>query len=138
MLSSRLDTNLRRTMKRFLTHTYTWIDNDKVPVLEDGEPTYDEYGNQVFTDADAVEDKPCLFLFEEIVSNTATGAIASKVPTLYVLSDDEVASKDVISNVRDRSGTVILESAFVESVDPTSEVNNSALRVLRLSGAETV
>lgn len=133
-----MDTYLRRSVRRFLTHTYTWIDAEKIPVLEDGEQTYDEYDQPIYRDADPVEEKPCLFLYEEVATNDPTGPVNLKIPTLYVLPDDEIEEKDGVINILDRTGNVLLASAFVETVDPTAEINGSVLRVLRLSGAVTV
>ena len=139
MLSSRLPVYLRRMARRFLTHQYTWIDNDSIPVLDiNDDPTYDDLGLQIMSDADAIPEKPCLFLYDEVVSNSVAGPVTLRVPTLYVLHDDPISVNDVVSNVLDRDRqTVLLKSALVESIDTTAEVGNAAIKVLRLSGAST-
>lgn len=137
--SSRMSIYLRRAAKRFLTHTYTWVDNDTVPVLdEEDNPTYNEWDQPIVEDATPVTDKRCLFLFEDVVSDQGNGPVTTKVPTLYVLHDDPVSVDDVVTNVQSRDGTVLLESARVESIDSTAEAGDAVMKVLRLSGAVTV
>ena len=135
--SSRMATYLRKSAKRFLTHTCTLnpINRNEVPVTEDSN---DEWDNQLYVDETPVTELPCLFLWEDVQKNEPSGVIIVKTPTLYVLQDDDVLAGDSVSNVLARDGsTVLLSSALIESIDATAEVGNPALKVLRLTGATT-
>lgn len=129
---------LRRSAARFLTHTYTWTDVDATPVLDTGQPTYDSEGNQIYTNAAPVVGVVCLFLWEDIEVVNAQGRILLRTPSLYVLHNDPVAEADLITNVLGRDGTNLYAAGTVQTVDPTTEVGDSVLKVLRLSGAVTI
>ena len=135
---SRMAKFLRRAARKFLKHSYTWISNDSIPTLDvDNNYTYDDNGNLITTDALPIEDKPCLFLFEE-VAVAGSGNIISKTPTLYVFDDDPVSINDTVTNICASDGTVLIESARVETIDRTADSGSPVLKVLRLSGAKTV
>lgn len=130
-----LSSRIQKTVTRFLKHTYTYISNNSIP---GDPPTYDEWGNQIFTDAAPITGKQCLFLYEDVLSETEQGAATIHTPTLYVLHNDPVIVGDLVQNVQSRNGTVLLASAIVESIDFTAEGGDATVKVLRLSGANTV
>lgn len=127
---------LSRSANRFLKHSYTWVDDDSIPVLDDNdEPTYDSNGIPITIDAAPISDKKCLFLYEDIVNSDST--ITQHVPTLYVLNNDLIDVNDLVQDVISARNIPILKSARVESIDKTFDIGESVLKVLRLKGATT-
>lgn len=121
--SSRLSTHITRMTRRFLVHTMTWI-----PQTQDGDGNYME-GSTPQTEI------PCLFLWRDIELNESIGFTTQKTPILYVPTTYNITVDDIISNVVDRDGTVLLVSAQVELVDPTADGGLPVINVCTLSGA---
>lgn len=139
MPGTRASKYIQRAMKRMLVHTYTLTDTYAVPVLDvKGDPTYDEWGNQLYTDVIDTTVNPCLFLWEDIITETERGRIVLKQPTLYVKHNDMIGVNDTVTNVRSANGTLLLEAATVNEIDSTAEFGDSTVHVLRLRGAVTV
>jgi hypothetical protein len=129
-------TYLRRVANRFLKHTYTLTTTE--PVLdEDEQPTFDDNGNQIYENSDPVTDKPCLFLWEEVLTTDERGSNIARTPTLYVMHDDTILEGDNVSSVEDEDGTILISSATVQTINPTAEAGGAVLKVCRLVGAVT-
>lgn len=129
-------TYLRRVVDKFLKHTYTLT--TVTPVLDgDEQPTYDEYGNQIYEDSDPETDKDCIFLWEEVFSADDRGSNVLRTPTLYVRYDDTISEGDKVTDVTDEDGNVLISTATVHTVNPTAEAGGAVLKVCRLSGART-
>lgn len=125
-------------MNLFLKHSYTWLDDDTIPVLdEDDNPTYDSNGIPITTDPAQISEKPCLFLWEDIPTETPQGTITQHSPTLYVPHDDPITEGDLVIEIIDAELVVILSSARVLSIDTTAETGSPVMKVCRLSGART-
>lgn len=137
--AARMAFYMERAATYFFKHKYTWTDIDGEPVLDGmGQPTYDEWNNQIYIDSAPIADKDCLFLWKDVSTQTQDGLVIVKTPTLYVPHDDIIDLGDNIANVLDQSATIILVSAVVESVNTVANFGPSVCKVLTLGGAVTV
>lgn len=127
-ISSKLSDRVAKSIEPLLQHKY-----DLVTYSETG--TTDEYNQPIINENPPQVDKKCLFLWEDVNTTDERGTVIEHVPTLYALNSDVIKEGDLVTNVRDTKGQVLLKAAKVNIVDPVANLGSSIVRVCRLEGA---
>lgn len=131
LISARLPAAVRAALRPLLTHTYSRTG----PPVEGAD---DAWGNPTTTDGTTVTGLPCVYLSSRRLLNTEAGNMVLDVPTLYVLHDDTLAVGDLVTNITDREGTVLVASAVVDTFDPAAEAGASTVKIATLKSVVVV
>lgn len=126
-INDRITDKLARTVGIFLRHKY-----DLVSFTATGT---NDYNQTVYTKNPPVVDKRCLYFVDEVSVTNERGTSIVNTPTLYAEPSDSIKEGDYVTNVRDRDGNVLLQSAKVLTVNPLAELGSSIVKVCRLEGA---
>lgn len=133
-----MSTYLRRSAKRFLTHTCDFTRVQTTLVVDgNGDPILDEWGQKQYADEEIVEDIPCLLLWKDVQAQTANGPIIKKDPFLYVLNTTILSRGNIINSVRTRKSTVLLNNATVDTIRPVAEFGEGVINLVTLNSMET-
>lgn len=123
-----------RTLARQLTHTYTRS------TVASG--AADPHGNESSEVGTVTSGVPCLYgtqasYVQDGYGQDATGARTIRTPALFVLPSDTLAVGDVVTNILDASGALLLAGPFtVEAVALNAELGLSVLKVATLRQVE--
>lgn len=90
---------IRTALSVFLTHTYT-----RTPVSESADDVY----GPGRTEGAAVTGQPCKYRAEDRLRLADGDRVTVSVPTLTVAHDDPLDVGDLVSNVQDSTGAVLL------------------------------
>lgn len=137
LISARLPGIVRAAMRPLLTHTYSRTGPPE-PILDEGEPVLDAWGNPTYTDGATVTGLPCVYLSSRRLVTREQGSVVVDVPTLTVYHDDTLAVGDIVSNITDRDGRVLVVSAVVDTFDPAAEAGASVLKIATLTSVVAV
>lgn len=123
---------MARTLDRMLTMTYT-----RSTVTGGDE---DDWGDEQPTAGAGTSGLRCLYGTEQSILRDQSqrdeyGARTIKTPTLFVPPTDPLSVGDVVTNVLDSGGSVIVAGPLVvEAVNPNSELGVSVLKSCALRG----
>lgn len=121
-LPASLTRTIRRALAPLLSNTYSRS------VVEAG--VEDAHFNETAVPGTPVSGLPCVFLWADRLVIDEGGRSTVKTPTLYVRYDDLLAVGDLVSDVVDRDGTVIMSGpAVVDTIDPAAESGGSAVKI---------
>lgn len=127
MFSTRFADKIAGVALAFLQHKCTLVTYIATGVTDnEGHPTYIEHTQQNIA---------CLFLWRDTTTTDEKGTVLEKVPTLYLRSSQVVNEGDLIQNVLARSGSSLLSTAKINTIDGTAEGGNNSLKVCELEGA---
>lgn len=130
-IGSALSRKVSRTLQRFLVHTYT---RSSVTPAD----TEDAWGDEEETPDASTSGLRCLYgsqerLYSETLTADATGSRTIRTPALFVPPSDPLAVGDVVTNVLDAAGTVLVAGPLeVESVTLNAELGLSVMKVAAL------
>jgi hypothetical protein len=129
------------TMRLFcggaLDETYTRI--PIVPVADGGgAPVLDGWGQQQTESGAPETGLACRLGTVELVVRDERGAMLVRRPYLWVPHDARIAAGDLVTEVRDRSGRLLLGQAAVVRVEPTPVGVGTITTAVELDGAEAI
>ena len=132
--SSRFADKVAQVAQMFLQHRCSIV--SYVAILDvDDEPVIDDEGHPTYSTLTLIN-QPCLFLWADSNTTDEQGTVLSRIPTLYVEASSTITEGDLVQNVVARNNTtVLLVSAKVNTIDPTSEGGNLSLKACVLEGA---
>lgn len=111
LISAGTTAQLRRTFDSLLAHTYT-----RTPVTVTDGP----YGSETTTGA-PVTGQPCRYRPTDRLRLADGARVTVSVPTLTVPHDDPIAVGDLVSDVRDSEGVVLLAGPLaVETIEASA------------------
>jgi len=121
-----------------LVHTYTRVPTVAVLEIDDVTPRYDDWGQALVEPGPPVPGNPCLLVFQEQTVTDQNGTLVVHRPLVRVLSSDPLAPGDVVEQIRDRAGTLLLARAAVLRVRPAPNWGESITRTAELELAESI
>lgn len=127
MAGAALARKASRMLVRMLTHSYTRTS------VAPGD-TEDAWGDESSDPGTGTSGLRCLYgsqdrLYREPLTSDGVGARTIRVPTLFVGPDDPLAVGDVVTNVLDAAGAVLVPGPLtVEAVTLNAEVGISLLK----------
>jgi hypothetical protein len=122
---------MRRFSEGALDQTYT-----RVPIV--GLATQDEWGQQEAESGPPVSGLACKLRTLETVQRDDRGAMLLRRPMLSIGLDDVLAVGDLVTDVRDGDGRLLLASAAVLRIDVSAVGVGTVGLVAELDGAEAV
>jgi hypothetical protein len=128
---------LRHLFGSALDETYTRV--PIVPVV-DGvlAPVLDDWGQQLTASGTPVTGGSCKLRTVETVSRDDRGALLIRRPFLWVRHDDPIAVGDLVRDVRDGEGRLLLAAAAVVRVEATPVGPGTVTTAVELEGAEAI
>lgn len=128
LISAGTTTQLRRTFDSLLAHTYTLT--PRTSGADDG------YGSSL-TEGAPVADKPCRYRATDRLRLENGSRITVSTPVLTVPHDDPIAVNDLVSNVQDSEGTVLLAGPIaVESIEASAGLGPTLQKRAVLRGGD--
>lgn len=128
---------LRHLFGGALDETYT-----RVPIVAvvDGAnaPVFDAWGAQLTESGVPVTGGICKLRTVETVNRDDRGALLIRRPFLWVRHDDPIAVGDLVRDVRDGEGRLLLGQAAVVRLEPTPTGPGAITIAVELDGAEAV
>lgn len=133
MPGAALARKMSRTLQRMLVHSYS---RSTVTVSD----TVNAWGAEEVTAGTGTSGLRCLYgsetrIYGEPLSRDDLGARTTRVPTLFVAPDDTLAVGDVVTDVLDAAGNVLVAGPLVvESITLNAEAGLSVLKSATLRG----
>jgi hypothetical protein len=124
---------MRRFSDGALDQTYT-----RVPTVAVVPDTDDGWGNRVTEAGPPVAGLPCKLRTVETVVRDDRGALLLRRPVLSIGIEDGLAMGDLVTDVRDGEGRLLLERAAVIRVDVAGVGGGTVGIAAELDGAEAV
>jgi len=130
-LPASLARQVRAALRPLMANVYT-----RTPVVAG---VQDAHFNETSVLGDPVPDQPCAYLVQDRLVVDEGGRRTVSTPTLYVYDTDPLSVGDLVSNITDREGTVLLVGPLaVETIDPAAEAGASTMRIATLRQADPV
>lgn len=122
---------IRSALSILLVHSYT-----RTPVTAGAE---DAHGNETSSAGTPVTSVPCKYRVSNRALRDETGITIVSTPTLKVAHDDPLATGDLVSNIQNSEGTVLLAGPLTVGVPLSGDGLGPALtRRFELLGANPV
>lgn len=132
LVSSEEAVAIRADLSVFLVHTYSRTPRTVDTVNDDGSTTYTY-------DMSSTPDIPCQYQPAPQMDRDVSGRTTVNSPVLLVAWDDESVPGDLINNIRNEEGALLIASnLYVETVIPNADFGPVLDKVITLAGAAPV
>jgi hypothetical protein len=128
---------VRRFFEAALDQTYTRIPLVGLTAGEPPVPLLDDWGHQQTGQGTPVPGLACKLSYGETVVRDEHGAVVVRRPLFWVRHTDPIAVGDLVTDVRDADGRLLLESAAVVRIEASPDRPGAATTVCELAGAES-
>jgi hypothetical protein len=126
---------VRRFFEAALDQTYTRVPLVGLVAGEPPVPLLDEWGHQQTGQGTPMPGLPCKLSYAETVTASEQGAVVVRRPLFWVRHTEPIAVGDLVTDVRDADGRLLLETAAVVRIEANPDQSGAATTVCELAGA---